>query len=134
MKNMFNILVIVLSLVISFAIFELVFGNPENFNDPESKKEPKSGEILAMFYTGGPIVALLLSFVIIAITFSFERYFSIKKASGKGDTAVFIRRLNDYILKGAYDDALKECENQRGSLANILRAGIERFQEVRDDS
>jgi biopolymer transport protein ExbB len=134
MKNIFNILVIVISLVISFAIYEFVFGDPVNFNDPETKREPKSGEILAMIYTGGPIVAILLSLIIIAITFSFERFFSINKAKGKGDLAMFVKKLNDHILKGAYDDALKECEKQRGSLANILRAGIERFLEVKEDS
>lgn len=133
MKNIFNILVIVIALVISYAIFEFVFGNPENFNDPETKKEPKSGEILAMIYTGGPIVAILLSLIIIGITFSFERFFSINKAKGKGDLSVFIKKLNDYLIKGAYDDALKECDKQRGSLANIIRAGIERFKEVKDD-
>jgi len=134
MKNIFNILVIVIALVISYAIYEFVFGNPSNFNDPETKREPKSGEILAMIYTGGPIVAILMGLVIIAITFSFERYFSINKAKGKGDLAMFVKNLNDHILKGAYDDALKECEKQRGSLANILRAGIERFKEVKDDN
>jgi biopolymer transport protein ExbB len=134
MKNIFNILVIVIALVISYVIYEFVFGNPANFNDPDTKREPKSGEILAMIYTGGPIVAILMSLIVIAITFSFERFFSINKAKGKGDLAMFVKKLNDYILKGAYDDALKECEKQRGSLANILRAGIERFKEVKDDT
>lgn len=134
MKNIFNILVIVIALVISYVIYEFVFGNPANFNDPDTKREPKSGEILAMIYTGGPIVAILMSLIVIGITFSFERYFSINKAKGKGDLAMFVKKLNDYILKGAYDDALKECEKQRGSLANILRAGIERFKEVKDDT
>lgn len=133
MKNIFNVLVIVISLAISFAIYEYVFGNPDNFKDPEERKEPKTGEILAMIYTGGPIVAVLMSLIIIGITFSFERFLSINKAKGKGDLSVFIKKLNDYLVKGAYDDALQECDKQRGSLANIVRAGIERFKEVKDD-
>ena len=32
-----------------------------------------------------------------------------------------------------FDEALVACEKQRGSLANIIRASIERFKEVKDD-
>ena len=134
MKNLFNIVVIVLALVISYLIYHFYFGNPDNFIDGEMRKKPHQGNIVGMIYTGGPIVAILMSLFLIAVTFSVERTYSINQAKGKGDASVYIKKVNELLIKGEYDAALQESEKQRGSLANILRAAIERFKEVKDDS
>lgn len=133
MKNFFNVIVIVLALVVAFLIFELWFGNPDNFND-EAKREPKKGNIIGMIYTGGPIVAILISLIIIAVTFSVERYLSINKARGKGNIADFVKNVTDLLVSGKANEALAVCEQQRGSLANIMRAAITRFKEVEADT
>lgn len=132
MKNLFNVIVITLAFVISFSIYIFYFGNPDNFEDA-AKKKPKQGNIIGMIYTGGPIVGILIGLIIISITFSFERSFSIKKAKGKGDIASFTKKIIEFLTKGEYDAALSECEKQRGSMANILRAAIERFKSVETD-
>ncbi len=133
MKKAFNVIVITLALIIAFAVYFFYFGNPNNFEDPATKKKPKKGSVVGAIYTGGPIVGILMSLLIISITFVFERTFSINKAKGKGDLSVFVKNVLDKLAKGELDDALKECDNQRGSLANILRAGIERFVQVEKD-
>jgi biopolymer transport protein ExbB len=122
----------VIALALSFVIYQFYFGNPGNFEDA-LKKAPKAGSIVGAIYTGGPIVAILMSLIIISITFSCERFLSINKAKGKGDTSTYVKRVMEFLIKGAWDDSLKECEKQRGSLANIMRAAIERFKEVKDD-
>jgi biopolymer transport protein ExbB len=132
MKNMFNIIVITLAMIIAFLIYAFVFGNPDNFEDA-AKKKPKPGNVIGMIYTGGPIVGILMGLIIISITFSFERYFSINKAKGKGDISSFVKKVIDSLAKGEYDAALAECEKQRGSMANILRAAIERFKAIEND-
>jgi len=132
MKNMFNVIVIVLSMIVAFSIYSLIFGNANNFQD-QAKKKPKPGAILGMIYTGGPIVAILIGLIIISITFVFERTFSIAKAKGKGDTSIYVKNLMAYLAKGDFDAALKVCESQRGSMANIMRAAIERFQSIEKD-
>jgi len=134
MKNMFNIVVITVAMVIAFLVYSLYFGNSSGFQDPATKKKPKAGNIVAMIYTGGPIVAILIGLLIISITFVFERTLSINKARGKGDISGYLKRVLDYLMKGAYDDALQECEKQRGSLANIMRAAIERFRTIENDA
>ncbi|MFP4543148.1 MAG: MotA/TolQ/ExbB proton channel family protein [Candidatus Kapaibacterium sp.] len=133
MKNLFNVIVIVLSLAVAYLIYYFILGNPDNFNDPEIKHEPKTGNVLGTIYTGGPLVGLLLSFVIIAITFIFERYFSISKAKGKSNPEEFIKKVTTELANGDLDTALKECDKQRGSMANVLRAAITRFKEVEND-
>jgi biopolymer transport protein ExbB len=75
-----------------------------------------------------------MSLIIISVTFVFERTFSINKAKGHGDISVFVKNVLEKLTKGEFDDALKECDKQRGSLANILRAGIERFVQVENDA
>ncbi len=133
MKNLFNAIVIVLSLALGIALWEVWFGAADNFND-EARKEPKPGNIFGMIYTGGPIVGILMALIIISITFSIERTLSINKARGKGNIAEFTKRVTDLLIAGKTKEALEECEMQRGSLANIMRAAIARFKEVEGDS
>jgi len=132
MKNWFNIVVIIIAMAIAFTIYFAVFGAPSNFQD-EAKKVPQAGNILGMIYTGGPIVAIQIGLLILSITFTFERIFSIGKARGTGDISIYIKKTLDHLQKGNYDEALKECEKQRGSLANIMRTAIERYRDVEKD-
>ncbi len=133
MKNAFNLIVIVLSLAVSFAFYYLVMGNPDNFDDPAVKHLPKTGNVLGMVYTGGPLVSFLIAFVLIATTFIIERAFSIVKAKGRGKMEVFIKNVQSALAKGDIDAALKSCDQQRGSLANIIRAGLEKYQVVENE-
>lgn len=133
MKNFFNIIVIAAALVVAYLIFFLVFGNPNNFLDPLIKHEPKPGNILGTIYTGGPLVGLLLGLIIISITFVFERIFSINKAKGKGSPEAFIKNVINNLVAGKLDEGISECDKQRGSVANVLRAAIARFKEVEND-
>lgn len=132
MKNLFNVIVIALALIIAFLIYQFYFGNPANFTDA-AKKKPVQGNIVGMIYTGGPIVAILMGLFIIAVTFSFERFFSITKAKGKGDISIYVKNLIEQLTQGDLDAALAECDKQRGSMANIMRAAIERFKTIEND-
>jgi len=134
MKNIFNVIVIVLSMAVAFILFKFWMGADGNFADPGVKHKPKPGSTLGTIYTGGPIVAILMGLILVSSTFSFERYLSINKAKGKGDVSNFIKGISDNLLKDNYDEALAACEKQRGSLANIMRAAIERFKSVKDDN
>lgn len=133
MKNFFNVIVITLSLVVAYTIFYAYMGSPDNFNDPDTKHEPKPGNVPGMVYTGGPLVGLLMTFILIAITFVFERSFSISKAKGKGNPAMFIKSVIAKLTQGDLEGAVGECDKQRGSMANVLRAAIVRFQEIEKD-
>lgn len=133
MKNLFNIVVIVLALIIGFSIWQFYFGMAGNFEPGFVGKKPLQGNILGMIYTGGPIVGILMGLIIISITFLFERLLSINKARGKGEISMYLKKVLDSLLKGNYDEALNDCEKQRGSLANIMRAAIQRFKDIESD-
>ncbi len=134
MKNWFNIIVIVLAMFIGiYVIWWLIMGDPANFKDGEMRKEPIPGNLLGTIHTGGPVVGVLIGLVIIAITFTFERWFSINKAKGKGNPSIFIKNIIDKLKNGDTEEALELCDKQRGSVANVMRAAITRFKEVEDD-
>lgn len=133
MKNAFNIIVIVLSMAIAFSIFYFWMGNPSNFKDPATKHEPKVGNVMGTIYTGGPLVGVLMGLIIISMTFTIERFLSINKARGKANLEEFIKRIQNHLVNGDIEGAIAECDKQRGSLANIVRAGLEKYQAVKND-
>lgn len=134
MKNWFNLTVIVLALIIGmWLIWWVIMGNPSGFINGELRTEPKPGEVLATIHTGGPLVGILIALIIISITFVFERLLTINKAKGKGNPAIFIKNMIEKLKSGNLDEALTECDNQRGSVANVMRAAISRFKEIEND-
>lgn len=134
MKNLFNLVVIFLALIIGIVvIWWFIMGNPGNFKDGDKRKEPHPGNVLGTIHTGGPLVGALIGFIIISTTFIFERTFSINKAKGKGNPSVFLRSVITKLEKGDLEAAKSDCDSQRGSVANVLRAAITRFTDVEKD-
>ncbi len=131
MKKFVNVIVIAASLVVAACFYSFFLGSPANFADA-AKHEPINA--LGMIHTGGPLVALLISFIIIAVVYSIERFLSINKAKGKNDPVQFIRKIIAMLEKGEFEPALAECDKQRGSIANVLRAAISRFKIVENDA
>lgn len=131
MKNFTNVLIIAACTAVAFAIYYLVLGASGNFANGDVH-QPLN--VLGTIYTGGPLVGALIACVILAITYSIERFWSIGKAGGKGNMHEFGKQVIEHVRKGNYSAALQACDTQRGSLANILRAAIQRFQAVESDS
>ena len=70
---------------------------------------------------------------LMVVTFIVERLFSLSRAQGTGNLPQFLKRVHDHLLKGNIEAAIEECNKQRGSAANILRSGLERYQQVKSD-
>jgi len=83
---------------------------------------------------GGPLVIVLIMLSIMVFTYVFERIFSLRKAQGKGSLTKFIKDVEDHLNNGDINTAVEVCNKQRGSLANVIRNGLERYQEVLKDS
>jgi len=130
MKKFTNPIIILLATIIAFCFFFLVLGDAGNFEDAD-KHLPVNA--LGMIFTGGPLVGLLISFIIIAVVYAIERFLSINKAKGKNDPVAFIRKTIGLLEQGDLDGAVDTCDKQRGSVANVLRAAITRFKDVEND-
>jgi len=82
---------------------------------------------------GGYLVIALIALLIMLITFIFERVFSLGKAQGKGSITVFLKAVQQAINAGDIDAAISACDKQRGSCANIVRTGLERYKTLIED-
>ncbi len=86
----------------------------------------------AYLQEGGPLVGILIALLVMLIAFIIERLLSLNAAKGKGSPQSFFRKIVTMIQSGDYDGAVAACDKQRGSLANVLRAGIEHYRSIKD--
>ena len=134
MGSYFSVIVIILALVISVLIFKFVLGHGSNFEEGNNELHPLKGNYLGMVYKGGWIVPVLMSLLLVTLTFSVERILTIVKAKGKGRIADFVRSIKIKLSNGQIDAALAECDQQRGSLANVVKAGLIRYKEMEKET
>jgi len=81
---------------------------------------------------GGPLVAVLIALSIMSVAYTFERLFTLSRAKGKESPPVFMKRVRQKIDALDLDGAAEICAKQRGSLANVLRAGLDRYIVLRN--
>lgn len=129
-KAMFAGIAIPVSIVIGIVIYMFILGAPGNF---DAEGHPKAGNYLGMMYKGGFIVPLLIGILIIIIVFSVERALTVNKAKGKGRLDEFVRNVKSHMAGNNLDAAIAECDKQQGSLANVIRAGVDKFKSVQSD-
>ncbi|NUN70773.1 MAG: MotA/TolQ/ExbB proton channel family protein [Bacteroidetes bacterium] len=79
---------------------------------------------------GGPLVAGLIAMSIMVLSYVVERLLSLKKAGGRGPLPKFLKTLVTNLNSNDIAAAIAACDAQRGSLANIVRTGLERYQEL----
>lgn len=131
-QSVFLTIVIVATLAIALGIYMFVLGDPSNFKDGESRQVPLN--LLGTIHTGGFVVPILIMLTLMNVTLVFERTFSLRKANGKSSITVFLQAVQKHLLAGKIDDAIKACDAQRGSAANIIRTGLARYKEIVVDS
>lgn len=114
---------VTLNALVAFAIgFGLWYGVFRTSENP----------ILHSVYQGGPLVVLLIMILVMLLVFVIERYISLYGvAKGKGSVQVFFKKIVTLLRNDDYDGALAACDKQRGTTANVLRAGIERYRDVK---
>jgi len=119
-------LFVTLNAIVAFAIAAGLFYGVFQFSE---------NHIVYSVYQGGPLVVLLIMIFIMCSVFIIERYISLYKvAKGKSSVQVFFKKLITLIQNDDLDGALAACDKQRGTTANVLRAGIDRYREVKDSS
>lgn len=123
-------IVIPVLVVVAIILFVFVMGNPENFQGNNPANLPKPGNYLGIIYKGGIIVPILMAILMMVITFSIERWITLTKAKGKGRISAFVVRVYQKMSGGDIEAAIDECDKQRGSVANVIKAGLEKYREV----
>ena len=132
--NAISYLAPVICVIAGYCIWRFLMGDPNGFAQPgkggfwPEHKGPK--DAFHRIYEGGIIVPLLIGMFLMVITFSIERFLTISKALGKGSIADFIRKVQYHLANRNVDAALAECDRQRGSVANVMKAGLRRYKEM----
>lgn len=81
-------------------------------------------------YEGGIVVPILIANFLIVVTFVIERMLTISKASGNGNIAEFIRKVQFNLANKDVDKAIAECDRQKGSVGNVMKAGLRKYKEM----
>lgn len=125
----------IVCVIAGYVIWRFILGHPSNFTDPDPAGGfwphhlgPKSG--LVRMYEGGIVVPILISNLLIVIVFAIERFLTINKATGSGNVAEFIRRVQYHLANKNVDQAISECDKQRGSVGNVMKAGLRKYKEM----
>ena len=133
-SNAISWLAPVLCVLIGYLIWRFGMGAASGFKQPGEggfwphHVGPKNA--FHAIYEGGIIVPLLIGMLLMVIVFSIERFLTISKALGKGNIADFIRKVQYHLANRNVDAALAECDKQRGSVANVMKAGLRRYKEM----
>jgi len=133
-SNIISILAPVLCLIAGYIIWRFIMGSASNFEKGTDggfwpdREGPKSA--LSKMYHGGIIVPVLIGTFLTMLTFVIERFMTISKANGTGSNADFIRKVQYHLANKNEDAALAECDKQKGSVGNVMKAGLYRYKDM----
>ena len=116
--------------VVCVLLFTFVLGNPANFEGGSTANHPLPGNILGIVFKGGIIVPILMTLLLMVLTFSIERFITINKAKGKGRVNSFVAKVHVDLSSKNLENAMNECDRQRGSVANVIKAGLLKYKEM----
>jgi biopolymer transport protein ExbB len=133
LQSIFATSAILIAFIVSYYLFTQVMGNPVNFVGGNPKGEAMPGNYLAIIYKGGFIVPILMTCVLVLLIFTFERFFTLSRAKGKGRLNTFVRSLQNLLAEDKIEEAMEACDKQKGSLANVMKAGLIRYRELQKD-
>ena len=129
----------VLCVIAGYVFWRYILGAADNFTSPDPEggfwpkhQGPKGG--LVRMYEGGIVVPILIANFLIVIVFTIERMLTISKATGKGNIAEFIRKVQYHLANKNVDQAISECDRQKGSVGNVMKAGLRKYKEMITDT
>ena len=130
--GMMSGIIIVACIIVGTLIWKFLMGAASNFegNNPETGHPLNT---LGQVYKGGVIVPVLLGMFLMVIVFSIERFMVISKASGTGNLDTFMKKVQSNIANNNIDEAIADCDKQKGSVANAIKSALIKFQEVKKE-
>ncbi|MGG9971463.1 MotA/TolQ/ExbB proton channel family protein [Ferruginibacter sp. SUN002] len=134
-SNLISLLAPVVCIIVGYLIWRFVLGANSGFTKPDTHggfwpehDGPKNA--LNKMYLGGIIVPILIGSFLTMITFVVERFLTIGKATGSGNNADFIRKVQYHLANKNVDAAIAECDKQKGSVGNVMKAGLGRYKDM----
>ena len=136
--NAISLIAPIVCIIAGYLIWRFVLGDPSYFVKPDpaggfwpTHHDPK--DAIHRMYEGGILVPVLIGLFLMVITFSIERFMTIGKATGSGSVSDFVRKVQYHLANKNVDAALAECDKQKGSVGNVMKAGLRRYKEMIED-
>lgn len=129
----FTVAVMIVELLIAIIIYKKFLGDGSHFEGGNNEKGHPI-DIFGTVYKGGVIVPLLITIVLLVITFAIERLITIMRARGTGNISNFVRNIRELIENDRFDEAMAACDRQKGSIGNVVRSGLEKYRIVANDN
>ena len=90
------------------------------------------GTLVEVMQTGGIVMWLLLGFSIVALAFIIERAIALRRA--KINVNEFLAKIRKALLVNrSVRDAIKICEQYRGPVASIMKAGLVKYGQPKEE-
>ncbi len=132
-SKIFAALAIVIAAAAGYIIYIFILGSPANFEDGNPENHPIN--MLGTIHKGGiAIVPILIALNILVILIAVERFITLSQAAGKGNAAGFIKTIRGFLSNNNVEDAMRACDKQKGSLANVVKSGLGRYQVLNADN
>jgi biopolymer transport protein ExbB len=139
--NLISWIAPVVCIIAGYCIWRFVLGNESGFEEPDKKggfwpdhHKPLKGKPLAKMYLGGIVVPFLLACFLIVLVISIERLLAILRAGGKASNSEFIRKVQFHLANKDVDKALAACDQQGGSVGNVMKSGLKKYKEMISDT
>lgn len=131
--------VIIFCWLLAEAIYVFAFGHMSNFQGGENagatfhffaEGEYKPANLLGTVYEGGFIVPLIWTQLLAVFVLAIERFFAVRNAYGRSSLAKFVSSIKQALAAKDLNKARQLCDQQRGSVANVVRATLNRYEEM----
>lgn len=133
-RSLFAVVAIALIIGIAYLLYIFVLGDKSNF-DKGGVVEGHPINVLGTIHKGGiAIVPILIACALMVVTFSIERFFTILLARGRGSVTGFVRTVKAHLEAGNIDSAIQECDKQKGSVGNVIRAVLGKYKTLLSDT
>lgn len=94
--------------------------------------ENMAAQVIDFFRIGGIVMWLLLGFSVVALAFIIERAIALRKA--KINVNEFLAKIRKALLVNrSVRDAIKICEQYQGPVASIMKAGLVKYGQPKED-
>jgi biopolymer transport protein ExbB len=116
-------LVIPLLFAIALVVYIFVLGAPEHFKDGDHAKGPIDGDYYGIVYKGGPIVPILMTCFLDRVNFHNRAFDHFEQSSAAQEASIHSYvKLRSLLDKNQIDEAIKECDRQKGSVGNVSKS------------
>ena len=133
-SNSISWLAPLLCVILGYVIWRFLLGDGSHFTSGKENggfwPDREGGTGIFKMYQGGIIVPILIGCLLTVLCFVIERFLTIAKAGGSSSNADFIRKVQYHLANKNVDAALSECDKQKGSVGNVMKAGLHRYKDM----